>query len=122
MDRYPISFLLFYKLSILNLYSFSFVAFDDIDIRDKNLSREKLNHKNTSLRGKIKNEIKWQYQKLKHNKRMDNNCYIPDLLQAFFYLQKWLIKPGFIAKLSTCMTVASNSIILTTMFEQNKQT
>ena len=32
---------------------------------------------------------------LKHIKRMDNNCHIPDLVQAFSYVEKWLIKPSF---------------------------
>ena len=28
--------------------------------------------------------MKWQNQKLKHIKRMDNNCHFPDLVQALF--------------------------------------
>ena len=28
-------------------------------------------------------QIKWQNKKLKHIKRMDNNCHIPDLAQTF---------------------------------------
>ena len=33
--------------------------------------------------------MKWQNQKLKHIKRnsMDNNCHIPDLAQAFSYVE-----------------------------------
>ena len=27
---------------------------------------------------------------------MDNNCHIPDLVQAFFYVEIWWIEPGFI--------------------------
>ena len=30
-----------------------------------------------------KSQIKWQNQKLKHMKQMDNNCHIPDFVQAF---------------------------------------
>lgn len=45
---------------------------------------------------------------------MDYNCHIPDLVYAFSYLE--------LAKPLSCMTVASNFIILTTMWEQNKQT
>ena len=32
-----------------------------------------------------------------HQKRMDKNCHIPDLVQAFSNLKKGWIKPGFIA-------------------------
>ena len=32
---------------------------------------------------KGKSLIKWQNQTTKHIKRMDNNCHIPDLIQAF---------------------------------------
>ena len=32
-----------------------------------------------------KSLIKWENQELKHIKRMDNNCYIHDLVQAFSY-------------------------------------
>ena len=35
---------------------------------------------------KLKSLIKWKIQKLKHIKQMDNNCHIPDLLQAFSYV------------------------------------
>ena len=58
-----------------------------------------------------------------HQKLIDKNCHIPDLGQAFsnvenggLNLDLWLAKP------LTCMTVASNSIILSPMREQNKQT
>ena len=64
--------------------------------------------------------MKWQHQKLKHIKRMDNNCHIPELEQAFSYVEKG----GFhlvlqLAEPLTCMTVASTSIIMTTMRKQN---
>ena len=39
---------------------------------------------------KILNEnsqSKWQNQKLKHIKRMDYNCHIPDLAQVFSYVE-----------------------------------
>ena len=36
---------------------------------------------------KGKSLIKWQNQKLKHIKRMDNNCHTPVLLQAFSYVE-----------------------------------
>ena len=40
---------------------------------------------------KFEENSKWnvrnQYQKLKHIKRLDNNCHIPDLLQAFSYVE-----------------------------------
>ena len=35
---------------------------------------------------KGKSLIKWHNQKLKQIKRMDNNCHIPDLSQALFYV------------------------------------
>ena len=54
---------------------------------------------------------------------MENNCHIPTLVQAFSYKEKveltfmlWLAKPH------TCMTVASNSIILERMREQDQKT
>ena len=50
-------------------------------------SEEKKITKKIELRGKVQNGkslIKWQNQKLKHIKRMDNNCYIPALLQTFW--------------------------------------
>ena len=31
--------------------------------------------------------IKWQNQKLKHTKRMNNNCHIPDLALSFSYVE-----------------------------------
>ena len=32
---------------------------------------------------------------IRHIKQMDNNCHIPDFVQAFsFKCRKWLIKPG----------------------------
>ena len=53
---------------------------------------------------------------------MDNNCHIPDLLQSFSYVENGGLNLVLnLAKLGTCMTVASHSIILTTMCEQNKQ-
>ena len=68
-------------------------------------------------------------QKLKHIKRMDNSSHIPDFVQAFSYIENGginlvlkLTKPLtciIVDKSLTCMIVASNSIILTTMCEQN---
>ena len=67
--------------------------------------------------------IKWQNQKFKHIKRMNNNCHTPDLIQAFSNVENGGLNLVFkLAKPLTCMTVASNSFILTTMREQNKQT
>ena len=43
-----------------------------------------------------KSLIKWQNQKLKHIKGMDNYCHAPDLVQAFSSV-KWSVEPGFIA-------------------------
>ena len=34
-----------------------------------------------------KSLIKWQNHRIKHIKRMDNNCHIPDLVQAFSNLE-----------------------------------
>ena len=54
---------------------------------------------------------------------MDNNCNIPDLVQALSYVENGGLNLVLqLAKPFTCMPVASNSIILTTMSEQNKQT
>ena len=54
---------------------------------------------------------------------MDNNCHIPNFVQAFSYVESGgLNKVLQLAKPLTCMTVASNSIILSPMREQNKQT
>ena len=52
------------------------------------------NHKNTELEenSKGKSLFKWQNQKLKHIKRMDNNCQVFDLVQAFAYLEAFLPK------------------------------
>ena len=36
---------------------------------------------------KGKSQIKWQNQKFKHIKRMNNNCHIPDLVQAVSYVE-----------------------------------
>ena len=53
---------------------------------------------------------------------MDNNCHIPDMVQAFSYVENGGLNLVLkLAKPLTCMTVASDSIILTTMCEQNKQ-
>ena len=53
---------------------------------------------------------------------MANNCHIPDLVQAFSYVENGgLNLVLYLAKLLPCTTVALNSIILTTMCEQNKQ-
>ena len=44
-----------------------------------NFSMAKIN----SEKQKGKSPIKWQNQKLQHIKQMDNNCYIPDIVQTF---------------------------------------
>ena len=53
---------------------------------------------------------------------MVNNCHIPGLVQTFAYVENdglnLVLK---LAKPLTSMTVAENSIKLTTMCEQNKQ-
>ena len=54
---------------------------------------------------------------------MDNNCHISELEQAFSYVEKGEL--NIVLKLAeplTYVTVVSNSIILTTMRKQNKQT
>ena len=67
--------------------------------------------------------MKWQNQKRKHIKRMVNNCHIPDLVQAFSYVENGGLNLVVqLTKYLTFMTIASNSYILTTMYEQNKQT
>ena len=43
-----------------------------------------LNSEENSKRGF---PFKWQNQKLKHIKRMDNNFHIPELVQAFSYVE-----------------------------------
>ena len=54
---------------------------------------------------------------------MDNNCHIPDLVQAFSFVENGGLNLVLkLAKSLNCMTVASISIILTTMCEHNKQT
>ena len=60
---------------------------------------------------------KWKNQKLKHNSRMDNNCHIPDLVQAFSSYEEnnglnLVLK---IAKPLTCMTVVYNCFVLSTI-------
>ena len=58
-----------------------------------------------------------------HQKRMDKNCHIPDLVQAFSNVENGGLNLVLkLAKPLTCMTVASNSIKLSTMHEQNKHT
>ena len=91
----------------------------------KYFTSEKYIYKNTEFRGKfqkVKFLIKWQNQELKQIKRIEQ-LFFPDLIQALSYV----INGGLnlvleLAKPLTCMTVASNSIVLTTMYEQNKQT
>lgn len=51
----------------------------------------KQNNKNT----KFSTESKWPIQKLKRNKRMDNNCYKLELELAFRYVKKW-VESGYI--------------------------
>ena len=54
---------------------------------------------------------------------MDKNCHIPDLVQAFSNVENGGLNLFLqLAKPLTCMTVASNSIILSPMREQNRQT
>ena len=50
---------------------------------------------------------------------MDINFHIPELVQPFSYVKNGGLNLG---KPLTCMTVVSNSILLTTIREQNKQT
>ena len=53
---------------------------------------------------------------------MDNIGHIPDLVQAFSYVENGGLNLVLkLAKPLTSMTVASNSIILTTMCEQNNK-
>ena len=56
----------------------------------------------------------------KHIKRMDSNCHIPDLVQAFSNVENDGLNLVYNAKPLTYMTVASNSLIFTTMCEQNR--
>ena len=59
---------------------------------------------------------RWKGQNIK---RMDNNCHIPDLVQAFSYVENGgLNMVLMLVKLPTCMTVPSNSIIFAEMCEQ----
>ena len=61
--------------------------------------------------------------KPKHIKRMDNNWHIPDLLQALSYVENGVRNLVLkLAKPLTCMTVATNFFLLTTMREQHKHT
>ena len=53
---------------------------------------------------------------------MDDNCNIPDLVLVFFMVKLWIIPGLELAKPFTCMIIAENSTILTTMCEQNIQT
>ena len=59
----------------------------------------------------------------KHIKQMVNNCHIFDLVQAMSHVENdklnLVVKS---AKPLNCRTVASYSIILTTISEQTKQT
>ena len=56
---------------------------------------------------------------IKHIKRMDNNCHFPDLVQAFSNVENGGLNLVYSAKPLACMTFGSNSIIFTTMREQN---
>ena len=50
------------------------------------MTSKKYNHKNTELRGKSNRKVLKHMAKSNdktHQKRMDNKCYIPDLVQAF---------------------------------------
>ena len=48
---------------------------------------------------------------------MNNNCHIPDLVQAFSNVENGGLKWFYNAKPLTCITAASNSIIFSTMSE-----
>ena len=68
---------------------------------------------------KRKSLIKWQNQKLRHIKRMNNNCHIPELVQAFSCVENCGLNLVLkLAKPVTSMIVSSNSITSTTMCEQ----
>ena len=48
--------------------------------------KKKVNHKNNELRGKSNRKVRNHKAKSNdktHQKRMDKNCHIPDLVQAF---------------------------------------
>ena len=52
----------------------------------KNIEVKSKNHKNTELRGKSNRKVHNHMAKSNnktHQKRMDKNCHIPDLVQAF---------------------------------------
>ena len=69
-------------------------------------------------KGKVSNQM--AKSKAQIIKRMDNNCHIPDLVQVFSHEENsGLTLVLTLAKPLTCMTVASNSIILTMMCEQH---
>ena len=53
---------------------------------EKSKIAKKLNSEENSIG---KSLITWQNQMTKHIKRMDNNCNIPDLVQAFLKCRKW---------------------------------
>ena len=57
---------------------------------------------------------------MKHIKLMYNNCHIPDLVHAFSNVENGGLNLFYSAKPLTCMTFTSNSIIFTTMREQNR--
>ena len=61
----------------VNTVHFHWLIFSSININKKQNPRKVQSRKSL---------IKWQNQKLKHTKRMDNNCHIPDLKQAFVYI------------------------------------
>ena len=65
---------------------------------------------NSEENSKKKSLIKLQNQKLKYVKRIDSNCHIPDLVQAFSYVGNGGLKLVLkLAKHLTDMTVALNS-------------
>ena len=51
------------------------------------LHEENVKSQNYEFGGKFKTLIKWHNQKLKHIKRIDNNCHIPDLVHAYSYVE-----------------------------------
>ena len=58
-----------------------------------------------------KSLIKWQNQKVKHNKRMDYNRYIPELVQTFSLVENFGLNLVLkLAKTLTCMAAVSHYI------------
>lgn len=72
----------------------------------------------TVPQGNIKNEkslIKWQIQELDHIKQMANNSHLPDLEQAFSYVENCKSKEcvetnSYIGKILTCVKNTTRQI------------